>query len=128
MGGFTKAADDDLYTTTDATLNISSSVLRIRASANDGFASISVNTIPYTSYTISFRNDPDDSASGSHSFKVGTTAGAHDIVNDLIPVGDHDTTISHTFNAGNNTNIYFSWSVTASGRFAFIDTISFKEA
>ena len=40
MGGFTKAADDDLYTTTDVTLNISSSVLRIRASANDGFASI----------------------------------------------------------------------------------------
>ena len=127
MGGFSSPSDDDLYATTNAGVSIGSNTMRVRATADDGFASISVSVVPHTSYTISYLNDPNDSASGSHSFKVGTTSGAGDLINFLIAVNRDGETISYTFNAGDNKNIYISWSITASGRFCFVDNISLKE-
>ena len=127
IGGFSSPSDDDLYATTNAGVSIGSGTMRVRATSANGFASISVNTIPYTSYTISYLNDPNDAASGCHSIKVGTTNGAGDLIDFLIAVSRDGETISYTFNAGDNKNIYISWSITASGRFCFVDNISFKE-
>ena len=128
MGDFTQASDDDLYSVNDAGVSIGSSTMRVRATANNGYAAISVSVLPKTKYTVSFLNDPNDAASGSHSFKIGTSINGTDIVNDLIPVGDKNTTISHTFTTGNVRNLYLTWTVTANGRFCFIDNISFKQA
>jgi len=103
-------------------------VLRLRASSDNGFVYISVSTVPGVTYTISYLNDPDDTANGDAIFKVGTTAGGHDIAKTSVLVSSSaNTTKSLTFIA-TETNTYVSWSLNLSGRQMWIDNISFKEA
>ena len=128
LGSFASAGDIDSFIQTNGILAIFSGVVRLRVTAANGFAWITVSVVPFTSYTIRYLNDPNSVANGSSKFKVGTTLGGNDMVNDAITVGEQDTTMSHTFTTTDVSLVYLTWSVDASGRSMFFDKISFKEA
>tara|TARA_R100001594_G_scaffold100427_1_gene135067 strand:- start:3036 stop:3560 length:525 start_codon:yes stop_codon:yes gene_type:complete len=128
LGEFSNSTDDDDMTTSNATIGIISGTLRIRVSADDGYVSISVNTIPGVNYIVSYLNDPNNSANSNGVFKVGATANSHSIgKTNVVHATDDNSAKSLTFTALAR-HTFVSWSVNDSGGFMFLDKISVKEA
>ena len=80
LGSFASAGDIDSFIQTNGILAIFSGVVRLRVTAANGFAWITVSVVPFTSYTIRYLNDPNSVANGSSKFKVGTTLGGNDMM------------------------------------------------
>ena len=129
IGTFSLSSHDDHYAVHTASVGLISGTLRTRILSNDGYSSIAVSTVPNVQYTVSYQNDPDDSASTDCAFNIGTAAGGSQIATTSIAHASSDNTkITSTFNSGNNTSIYLSWVGDTSGKMIFIDDISFTEA
>ena len=128
IGDFASAGDGDNFADVNAGSSLSSGTLRIRSTGSNGHSSIGISVVPNTNYTLTYLNDPADSANSGHALHIGTTVNAYDIARLVVSISDDNTTQSQAFDSGDNNYLYVSWEITTNGRFAFIDNISFKES
>ena len=128
MGDFSLSTHDDNYAVTDAMVTIISDTLRVRSSATGGHASIGIGTVPYVNYHLAFRNDPNDSGTGAYRAKIGTSADDDSLAVEAVAIADDGDKITLSFNSGNNTRVFLTFTVTSNNKMVFIDDITLKEA
>ena len=128
IGAFGLSTDDDNFSVINGLVTLISDTLRVRSSSAGAHASISVSTIPYTNYKITFVNDPNDSGTGAYTAKVGTSANDDSLTSESVNVLDNGDTITLSFNSGNNNRVFLTFTVTLINKMIFVDDISFKEA
>ena len=129
IGAFSLASHDDHYAVVNANVALVSGTLRTRLLSSGGYSSIAISTVPKVQYTVSYQNDPDNSASTDYAFNIGTAAGGSQIATTSIAHASSDNAkITSTFNSGANNVVYLSWVGDTSGKMIFIDDMSFKEA
>ena len=111
-----------------ANIGISNNTLRVIATANSGYGYIGVSVVPYTSYTFTCINDPNDAANSDFDIRFGTSHGASDIA-DIDGLGvASGATVTATFNSGNNNSLYISFVTIRNNKGTYYDDVSFKES
>jgi hypothetical protein len=128
IGNFSLSTHDDNYAVINALVTLISNTLRVRSSAGGGHASISISTVPYTNYQLTFINDPNDSGTGAYTAKIGTSANDDSLASESVGVSDDGNKITLLFNSGNNSRVFLTFTVTLINKMIFIDDISFKDA
>ena len=128
IGAFSLSTDDDNFSVVNSIVTLISDTLRVRSSSNGGHASIALSTIPYTTYKLTFVNDPNDSGTGNYTVKLGTTANNDAYGSQGVNVSENGDTVTISFNSGSKRNAFLTFEVALTNKMIFVDDISLKEA